>query len=90
MENIMHEGTIKKTMWERLGFCKPRAVFAINEYPEYPNYIITEVVTKITFWGFIRLLISRKIMLYIITKTDVLVNTAHSKSALGILPPGGN
>lgn len=79
---------IKKTFWEKLGFCLPRTTFAVDEYPEYPNYIVTEIITNLTFWGFVRLLISRRIMLYVLTKTDVLVNVAHSKSAFGILPPG--
>ena len=78
----------KKNLWEKLGFFEPRTTFAVDEYTEYPNYIVTELRTTITFGGLLRLLISRKIMIYILTKTDVLVNVAHSKCAFGILPPG--
>lgn len=77
----------KKTIWEKLGFCVPRTTFAVDEYPEYPNYIVTELRTTITFGGLLRLLISRRIMIYVLIKTDVLVNVAHSKGAFGILPP---
>ena len=90
MENVC--SIRKRTFWESLLWKLFPMTFlpTPDEDPDYPGgYMSTDMVWTLSWLNRIRILVSGKIKIKLYTKTDVIVNKAHSTSVSYVLPPNG-
>jgi hypothetical protein len=78
----------KPTIWHRLGFGGAYVDFPDEEAPDMPvGAIICDTYIRLCWADRLRLLMTGCLFVQIKTKTDVTVETAVSRSAVGVLWP---
>lgn len=71
-----------------LGFGECRAFIDDEAYPYMtPSYLRTVIIAKLGWADWMRLLLSRRLIVSIVTKTDKIILHAKSESKISILPP---
>jgi len=76
------------SIWKKLGFGSCWVELKDEEFPGMPpGAIATDTQIRLGFLDRLRVLISGKVYVALKTKTDVIVETAISKSAVSVLPP---
>lgn len=77
-------------LWSRLGFGRPHVDRGEGEDWQgfYPGYMMTAVVAHLDWRDRLRVLVSGRVGVETLTRTDVLVQKCRSVSKTAILPPG--
>lgn len=79
----------KPTFWQRLGFGQKMANFTPEEEArtDLPGWFRTNLRVRLAWSDAFRVLISRKLFISVVTKTDTIVSTAVTKAETSVLAP---
>ncbi len=76
-------------IWSRLGFGHAYAAHPEDEdHPEFSEgHIVTDTISVLDWFDRLRVLVSGKVMVQTVTKTDVVVSRSRSWACFRTLPP---